>query len=150
MQRGAAAAFAEAAFSRPFVSSTLRDTPDIPCRHAEAGQRGGARRFGSALRGPCSDGPSALCPLSGQPESESASAGPQVDSRSYLGLDYSTLAGVKYFADQGGGGPKGQQIQRSEATDFTAASGPRLKQVIEALGIRVHADIFLASPKASG
>lgn len=46
-------------------------------------------------------------------------------------------------------GVKEQQIQRYEATDYTAASVRRLKQVIEALGIRVHADIVLASPKAS-
>jgi len=46
-------------------------------------------------------------------------------------------------------GLKEQQIQRYEATDYTAASVRRLKQVIEALGIRVHADIFLGTPKAS-
>lgn len=46
-------------------------------------------------------------------------------------------------------GLKEQQIQRYEATDYTAASVRRLKQVIEALGLRVHADIFLGSHKAS-
>ncbi len=46
-------------------------------------------------------------------------------------------------------GLKEQQIQRYEATDYTAASVRRLKQVIEALGIRVHADVFLGAPKAS-
>ena len=46
-------------------------------------------------------------------------------------------------------GLKEQQIQRYEATDYTAASVRRLKQVIEALGIRVHADIFLGAPNAS-
>ena len=38
-----------------------------------------------------------------------------------------------------------QQIQRYEATDYTAASVRRLKQVIEALGIRVHADVLLGT-----
>src|SRR5208283_4857960 len=47
-------------------------------------------------------------------------------------------------------GLKEQQIQRYEATDYTAASVRRLKQVIKALGIRVHADIFLDAPKTSG
>jgi DNA-binding XRE family transcriptional regulator len=46
-------------------------------------------------------------------------------------------------------GLKEQQIQRYEATEYTAASVRRLRQVIEALGIRVHADIFLAGRKAS-
>jgi len=46
-------------------------------------------------------------------------------------------------------GLKEQQIQRYEATDYTSASVRRLKQVIDALGIRVHADVFLASPKSS-
>jgi DNA-binding XRE family transcriptional regulator len=46
-------------------------------------------------------------------------------------------------------GLKEQQIQRYEATDYTAASVRRLKQVIEALGIRVHADVFLGAPKAA-
>ena len=45
-------------------------------------------------------------------------------------------------------GLKEQQIQRYEATDYTAASVRRLKQVIEALGLRVHADIFLNTPMA--
>jgi ribosome-binding protein aMBF1 (putative translation factor) len=45
-------------------------------------------------------------------------------------------------------GLKEQQIQRYEATEYTAASVRRLKQVIEALGIRVHADILLGAPKA--
>ena len=46
-------------------------------------------------------------------------------------------------------GLKEQQIQRYEATDYTAASVRRLKQVIEALGIRVHADLLLGASKAS-
>ncbi|MEI8375672.1 MAG: helix-turn-helix transcriptional regulator [Planctomycetota bacterium] len=46
-------------------------------------------------------------------------------------------------------GLKEQQIQRYEATDYTAASVRRLKQVIEALDIRVHADVFLGAPKAA-
>ena len=46
-------------------------------------------------------------------------------------------------------GLKEQQIQRYESTDYTAASVRRLKQVIEALGIRVHADIFLGSHEAA-
>ena len=46
-------------------------------------------------------------------------------------------------------GLKEQQIQRYEATDYTTASVRRLKQVIEALGLRLHADVFLAVPKAS-
>jgi ribosome-binding protein aMBF1 (putative translation factor) len=45
-------------------------------------------------------------------------------------------------------GLKEQQIQRYEATDYTAASVRRMKQVIEALGIRVHADIILGSHEA--
>ncbi len=46
-------------------------------------------------------------------------------------------------------GLKEQQIQRYEATDYTAASVRRLKQVLEALGIRVHADLLLGASKAS-
>jgi DNA-binding XRE family transcriptional regulator len=47
-------------------------------------------------------------------------------------------------------GLKEQQIQRYEATDYRTASMRRLKQVIEVLGIRVHADIFLSSRQAAG
>ena len=46
-------------------------------------------------------------------------------------------------------GLKEQQIQRYEATAYTAASVARLKQVIDALGLRVHADIFLSTSGAA-
>ncbi len=46
-------------------------------------------------------------------------------------------------------GLKEQQVQRYETTDYASASVTRLKEVIDALSIRIREDVFLASPKMS-
>lgn len=61
-----------------------------------------------------------------------------IQARIAAGLNQRELAGRL--------GIKEQQIQRYEATDYAAASLERVRDVIAALGIKVHEDLFL--PKA--
>ena len=64
-----------------------------------------------------------------------------VQSRIAMGLSQKELAERL--------GMKEQQLQRYESTDYRSASMARLREIVEALGVTVRGEVFLAPKSAS-